>query len=120
MGYSNYQRNKFGARRTNGFASALENAVYQKLLERQVLGEISNIKMQSTVTLIDCDKCGTRMTWKVDFSFEEDGKLAFAEAKGVEDKTYRAKLKRWREIKPAKLYIYKGSWRNPKLVEVIE
>lgn len=130
------RRNKFGARRTNGFASALENAVHEKLLEREKLGLIKNIKQQSTVTLINCDECGTTIKWKVDFSFEElraveeivaetfivekQWLLTFAEAKGVETSDYLKKLKLWRKIKPAKLEIWKGNWRYPKLVEVIQ
>jgi len=120
MGAFRFRRNKFKAIRTNGMASKLEAAVYNKLLERELLGEIKNIKKQCSVKLVDCDVCGTRLNWKVDFSFEENGETVYCEAKGVETSDYRAKLKRWRELKPAKLEIWKGSWRSPKIFEIIE
>jgi hypothetical protein len=111
---------KYKAKRTDGFPSKLEAAVYGKLLEREKFGLIKNIKRQQVVTLINCDHCGTRMTWKVDFSFEENGRTVFCEAKGIETDDYKRKVKQWRESPPARLEIWKGIYKNPKLIEVIE
>lgn len=113
---------KHRAVRTNGFASKLENAVHQKLLDRQVLGEIKEIKQQCPVVLINCEECGTRVSWKVDFSFVEvsSGKTVYVEAKGVETTDYLRKLKAWKKKPPARLEIWKGKHSHLKLTEVIE
>lgn len=121
FGNKNFGRakNKFNAIKSGGFSSKLEHAVYQLLLEKEKLGLISEIKSQQSVELQDGPR-ETSIRWRVDFSFTEDGKTVYCEAKGVETGEYKLKLKMWRFRPPAKLYIYKGSFRNPKLVETIE
>lgn len=131
FGNRNYG-NKYRATKTaDGFGSKLEAAVYTKLLDREKLGLIRDIKRQQTVVLIPGGR-GERVTWRVDFSFEErhllesEGeanwawKLAYAEAKGFETRDYVIKLKLWRYMPPAPLEIWKGNYRSPKLVERIE
>ncbi len=115
-----FHKSKYRAKPTHGFPSKLEYAVFLKLVERERLGEIRNIKRQQVVSLVDCDHCGTKMQWKVDFSFEEKGAVVYCEAKGIETREYKQKLKAWRKSPPARLEIWKGSWQRPKLVEVIE
>lgn len=110
--------NKFNARKTNGFSSALEAAVYDILKLREKAGEITDIRCQHTVVLQDGPR-ETSIRWKVDFSFLEGGELTFCEAKGVETETYKLKLKMFRKNPPGKLYIYKGHFRNPKVTEII-
>lgn len=114
-------RNKYGAKRADGFPSKLEAAVYGILLTRERLGEIKSIKRQQTVVLQDGGR-ETKITWRVDFSFSDCATDAccYAEAKGFETADYKIKLKLWRANPPARLEIYKGDYRRPKLVEVIE
>lgn len=118
----NFRKNKYGAKRADGFASKLERAVFEILTQRAMNGEIRNIKRQQTVILVNCDACGTEMKWNVDFSFEEieSGKTVYAEAKGVECREYKRKLKQWKKDPPYDLEIFKGSWSHPKLVERIK
>lgn len=115
-----FRKNKYRAVRTaDGFPSKLERAVYFKLKDREILGEIKDIQRQSVVVLIEGDK-KTRINWKVDFKFERNGQACYAEAKGIETGDYRLKLRLWRKMKPARLEIWKGNWRYPKLTEIIE
>lgn len=115
-------RSKYKAKPTNGFPSRLENAVHELLLMREKRGEIRDIKRQQGVVLRDCQHCGTRISWKVDFSFVEveSGSLVFCEAKGVKTADYKKKLKLWRKAPPHPLEIWEGSWQRPKLAERIE
>lgn len=113
---------KYRAQRTSdGFPSKLEKAVFIRLLDQQALGLISNLKRQQTVVLQGGPR-DTRITWRVDFCFvnNETGRIEFAEAKGIETKDYKLKLKLWRANPPAPLSIWKGSYRSPKVVERIE
>lgn len=109
------------ARKTNGFSSALENAVHEILLLRQAAGEIKEIKQQQAVVLQEGPR-SVNIRWKIDFSFIDckTDKLCYAEAKGFEEQVYKMKLKLYRKNPKGRLEIYKGTWRKPKLVEVIE
>lgn len=111
---------KYGNHKTNGRASKLENAVFELLKAREAKGEIRDIKEQCPVVL-QGGKRVTRITWKIDFSFIEvsSNELVYAEAKGFSTDVYQMKLKLFRYNPPAKLEIYKGNYRNPKLVETI-
>lgn len=113
--------NKYKAKPTNGFPSKLEAAVHDVLLLREKCGEISDIKRQQQVVLQEGAR-DVRISWRLDFSFVEKatGQIAYAEAKGIENADYKLKLKLWRANPPARLYIYKGDYKRPKLVEVIE
>lgn len=108
---------KYGAVKTaDGFPSKLESAVNQILFLRERAGEIRNIRRQHRVDL------GFGILWKVDFSFElcATDETVFCEAKGIEDATYKHKVKMWRNgAGPGKLEIWKGDYRRPVLVEVI-
>lgn len=117
-----FKRHKYKAKPTNGFPSKLESAVYDYLVRRESLGEIAEIKRQCAVVLKNCDVCGTRVSWKVDFSFIEtaSGEIVYAEAKGVETADYKRKLKLWKKNPPARLEIYKGSGTRIRLVEKVE
>lgn len=120
MGYSwpvkKKGTNKYNAMRTAGFGSKLEASVYQLLLFRQKVGEIKDIKQQVSVDL----SCG--INWKVDFQFYDRirKRTMYAEAKGIETERYRICLKLWRGGHgPGPLEIYKGSYKSPKLVDII-
>src|ERR1700676_2603157 len=95
------KRNKYGAKATKdpeggqGYPSKLEAAVGAFLELRQKNGEISELRRQHPVTLQDGPP-NQKITWKIDFSFIENGDLKFAEAKGYPDEVYKIKLKLFR------------------------
>jgi hypothetical protein len=111
-------RHKYGATRTaDGFPSKLEAAVYQILCLRERAGEIKDIRRQHCVDL------GYDIRWKVDFSFTEcaTGETVWAEAKGQWTADASIKLRMWKNGRgPGKLEIWRGDYRRPQLVEVIE
>lgn len=120
---------KYGNIRTNGMGSKLEASVYQILCLKEKAGMITSIQKQVRV-LLATEKITYELTgkivfrpiyWKVDFSYidQPNAKKVWVEAKGVETRDYKAKLKIWRESGPGLLEIYKGSWRSPRLVEVV-
>lgn len=130
MGYSWPVRHKYGAKKTNGFASKLENAVHEILLLREKAGEITSIQKQARVFLgkqiitysLTKKKKVTLIYWKVDFSFidRKRGVKIWCEAKGFESEDYKTKLNLWREKGPGPLEIWKGSYKSPVLIEVID
>ena len=114
--------NKYKAKRTSdGFPSKLESAVYGHLLLLQKMGKISDIKQQQTIVLQDGPD-SERIAWKCDFSAidTETGELFYIEAKGVEDATYKLKIKLYRKIAPARLVIYKGTHKRVYEAEIIQ
>lgn len=110
----------YGAKSVDGFPSKLEKAVYDLLKLREITGEIEDIKRQETVVLQDGPQ-NMRITWRVDFSFIDvkTGKKVYAEAKGYPTEVYALKLKMFRKNPPGRLEIYKGTYKNPILTEVI-
>ena len=113
-------RNKYGAKRTNGFPSKLESAVYDILCLRERAKEICDIKRQQAVVLQDGAK-DVRISWKIDFAFtnKKTGKLIYCEAKGIRTNDFILKLKLFRKNPPADLEIWQGDYRRPKLIEII-
>lgn len=113
---------KFGAKRVEvdgvSFPSKLEAAVYQYLLKREFLGEITDVKRQQTVVLQD-GPAEVRIAWRVDFSFMRCGRLTYAEAKGLPTPEYVLKLKLFRKNPSADLEIYGGTYKQIKLMEKI-
>lgn len=108
-------KSKFGAIRTEGFASKLENSVYHLLLLRMNEGEFTKIIKQKSIDL------AFGITWKVDFSCERpDGTMLYCEAKGMETPDYRLKVKMWAYgAGPGVLEIWKGSYQKPYLEKTI-
>lgn len=106
------------------FPSKLEAAVFQLLTQRELAGEIRNIRRQASITLKEkCPECGDGpVIWKCDFSFEDTktGNTIWCEAKGVETSDYKKRKRLWKRNPPGRLEIWKGSWQYPKLYEVIE
>lgn len=107
---------KIKATKTNGFASKLENSVHEILLKRQADGEIKDIRIQHTYEIVK----GLR--WKVDFSFEDcaTGQRIYCEAKGFPTDVYKLKLRMYKIHGKHRLEIWKGSYKKPVLVEIIE
>lgn len=119
---------KYGAQKTQidglSFPSKLEAAVYSLLKLREKAGELTDIKLQTSVRLKEkCGHCGDGpLSWKVDFSATDvkTGKTIWIEAKGVRTSDFLKRLRIWRKTRPAKLEIWGGSARRPILQEVIE
>lgn len=111
--------NKCGAERTNGFASKLEASVYQLLQLRQKAGELEIIGTQHELWLTEA-----RIVYKPDFTLR-DVKLDvlwYCEAKGYEFPKWPIIKKLWPYYGPAGswLEIWKGSYKNPVLTEVLK
>lgn len=109
------KRNKYGAKRQNGFSSKLEAAVFQILRQKEAAGEIKNIRCQHPIHLTEA-----KIAYKSDFSYEtSDGKTIWVEAKGFETDTWRLKKRLWKFYGPGPLEIYKGTHKKVYLDEVI-
>lgn len=111
---------KFKAQRVSfqgrSFASKLEAAVYMKLqlLEKDSLIEIIQCQAQ-----IEFEPFG--IIYKPDFKIIDlkTNTISYVEAKGYETPEWKLKLKIYRKIGPCDLWIYQGSWQNPKLNEIV-
>ena len=105
----------------HAFPSKLEAAVYNFLLKREYLAEITDIKMQQTVVLQGGSR-ETRITWRLDFSFIRriDGELVYVEAKGFQTDVYKLKLKLFMFNPPADLEVYGGSHTRFSLTHKIK
>lgn len=87
--------NKFGAKRTNGYASKLEAAYAVELATRKQLGEIVDWLEQVPVKLPG----NTR--YICDFMLiMADGSVRFVECKGMETPVWRLKLRLLEESRP--------------------
>lgn len=113
-------KNKYGAIRTldpdgSSFPSKLEAAVYAQLKILEKCGHISDIKKQQ------CVRLGEDTRWKIDFSFTDKatGELVYAEAKGVPTNDYLRKLKLFKKYGCNRLEIWRGTYKNPVLIETI-
>jgi len=98
------------------FPSKLEASVYQLLLLREKMGDITSIQCQKKFLLTKAT-----ISWKVDFYFYDRiaRKYVAAEAKGIETSDYRIKVKLWKYYGPCPLEIWKGTYQKPVLREVI-
>ena len=105
------------AQRTeSGYASKLEEAVRWILDLRLRQGLIKNIKEQQTIYLTEAKiKC------RIDFMFEDNktGQVMCAEAKGLESDRWIIIKKLWPHYCIYPLEIWKGSYKNPKLTEIV-
>lgn len=89
---------------------------------KEKAGTICQIKKQVAVELTEA-----KLRYKIDFSFIEmtmpgnwQDNIAYAEAKGCSTDRWLIAEKLWPYYGPSRLYIYKGDWRDPRLVEIIE
>lgn len=112
--------NKYKAQRTMrgelSFPSKLEAAVYDILNLMEKNGLISELELQPSVKLTNA-----LIGYKPDFKYlnHETNDYEWVEAKGTETDGYRLRKKLWKWYGPGKLIIYKGTYRSPRVVEVI-
>jgi hypothetical protein len=116
--FDRFGRNKakYGNRPTSGCASKLEAAVHRILLDKEVLGLARDIKQQVQVHLTRAE-----ILYKPDFSYfdNETNQTAFVEAKGFATAVWAIKKRLWKHYGPGRLEIYTGSYKYPKLTEII-
>lgn len=116
-------KNKYGNRTTAGldgyrYHSALEASVANVLFAQERLQELTVVKRQQHIFLYSF---GIKVCeyWP-DFTVRlPDGEIAWIEAKGKENPDWRIKLNLWRAGGPGKLHVWSGTWRHPKLKEII-
>ena len=108
-------KSKFNAKRSNGFASKFESAVYDLLLLREQSGQIKDLQQQVSV------KLPSGIVWKCDFGFTEvvTNEFVLCEAKGVETSDYKLKLRLFLHAYPKqRLEVWKGSYQRPMLAKI--
>lgn len=115
----NKSKSKMGNQRTEtlglSFGSKLESSVFLLLKKMEDEGEIVSIKVQDSVYLTQA-----KILYKPDFRCENpDGTFFWVEAKGFKTPVWAIKKRLWEHYGPGKLYIYEGSYKNPKLVEIL-
>ena len=96
------------------FDSLFEKAVAMDLVVRQRAGEISNLRFQDTVHMTKAD-----ITWRIDFSYIEDGRKWYHEVKGFPDKVYPLKLKIYKVYGKEHLRITNGKTSYRRTVVVM-
>jgi hypothetical protein len=110
------KKNKYGAKRTNGFPSKLENDTHEMLKLMVASGEYSNLQCQHCVSLTKADiRC------KIDFSVInlKTGEIEFFEAKGFDTDRWKIIKKLWLFYGPSILYVYKKNKKGLYLDEAI-
>ncbi len=89
-------KNKFGARKTNGYDSAAESRYADRLQAMKQAGAILDWVEQ---VLIELD---AGITWKVDFMIIGlDGRVRFVEVKGVRTRDFEMRMKLLKKHRPA-------------------
>lgn len=85
--------NKYGAKKTNGYASKreAERAFELKMLERD--GKISDLQEQVRFNLIPKQEGEKPCDYIADFTYRRDGALFVEDVKGVRTEVYRLKRK---------------------------
>lgn len=116
---SGFLKNKFGNKPASSggrsFQSKAERDLFTYLDSLQRVGAISNLKCQTQVHLTD-----SKILYKPDFSFEENGVKVWAEMKGFETDVWRIKRRLWMHYGPGELRIYKKLGQNISLTETIK
>lgn len=117
--FSKLRKNKFRNERCvldgHSFQSKLEASVYQLLKLRGAAKEIERIGVQTHIYLTDA-----RILYIPDFQcVTANGDVFYVEAKGFEGERWPTIKKLWKFYGPAPLEIWKGNFRNPKLIEII-
>lgn len=98
------------------FPSKLEGAVYSMLKQKFDSGLLLGIELQDKVYLT-----AAKILYKPDFKVTAlDGTFYWVEAKGRMMPVAAIKKRLWEHYGPGDLHIYKGSYTNPKLSEVVK
>lgn len=98
------------------FDSKLEASVYQLLKLREKSGELKIKQHQKHIYLSEA-----RVIYIPDFECVDvaSGAIFYVEAKGFESPRWPTVKKLWKFFGPGRLEIWKGTYKNPKLVETI-
>lgn len=117
------RKNKFGSVKVfqhgRNWASRLELAVYELLLMMERGGRLTNIRCQVTVRFHTFDHGKINMIPDFQAFDVKLNQEIFIEAKGFPTASWRRKKKAWGVGGPAPLYVYGGSWKYPKLIEIV-
>jgi hypothetical protein len=97
----------------HSFPSRLERDVAESLFLLQKAGVISDLRFQQSVQL------GADVKWKCDFSYLQDGRIIYHEAKGFEDGEYRRKRKLFIKYRSEELRISKRGKGNGHYISEI-
>ena len=111
------KKNKYKATRTaEGYDSKLEQAVGAMLHFMEKAGEIKDIRRQHRVEL-----SAAKIACKIDFSYTDvkTNQTIFIEAKGLDLERWRIIKKLWAHYGPGRLEVWKGTYKCPKLHEII-
>jgi hypothetical protein len=97
------------------FPSKLHAAVYEQLKLMELAGEIRDIRCEVTLPIVG------KLKLKVDFVvFNVNRECDEAhEAKGYEDKRFKAIVQAWHGAGPMDLIIWKGSYRRPSIWKTV-
>jgi hypothetical protein len=96
--------------------SKLESSVCQMLQLREKSGEIQLVQIECHVVLTEA-----QIKYVSDFKCIDlaTGRAFYVEAKGFESPRWPIIKKLWHHYGPAKLEIWKGTYTNPKLDEIV-
>lgn len=116
MGWHKYKAKRIKTRDGHAFASKLEGSLYEQLCLRVNAGEFHSLKCQVQVYLTDA-----KILMKPDFSALDttNDETIYFEAKGIETDVWRIKRRLWEYYGPGRLEVYKGTYRNVELYEII-
>ena len=85
-------RNKYYAKRTNGFSSKREANRAQELQILERIGEIKDLKYQVNFVLVPSDGAYKRpLSYTADFVYQENGLTIVEDCKGFKTPVYRLK-----------------------------
>lgn len=116
MGKAKTHNNVKTERHGLSFSSKLEAAVYDYLKAREQAGEIKVLQTQDHIYLTNAE-----ILYIADFKCFDVSKNAefWVEAKGYANERWPMKKKLYKFYGPGPLEIYKGSYKNPILDEII-
>jgi len=100
--YGNQKVTRISDHAGYSFASKAEAELFDMLKAQQDSGEISDLACQVCVYLTE-----SRILYKPDFAFTENGQTIHAEMKGFETDTWRIKRRLWKNYGPGPLRVYK-------------
>jgi len=114
------RKNKYNASKSTGGASKLENVIEDMIKLREKAGEFKLIAKQQHIHWYLNGVCKLGEYWP-DFTVQDSitGTIFWIEAKGMETDLFRRNKRLWQAGGPGKLEIWKGSYKNPKLTDVL-